>query len=225
MGAQGDDSKTPGSAGKGPGGSSDLSRDMTAATPSGVAPRGAPASSIASGTRLDHFEVLERIGAGGFGEVYRARDIRVDRLVALKVLPEDFLEGEERRARFEREAKLLASLNHPGIATLYSFEEVPGSSSSSSLPSSPARHLLVMELVEGKTLHAALTNGPLPAPEALDIAIQIADALAEAHRAGILHRDVKSGNVMLTSRGQVKVLDFGLAKRLVRITSTLAAAP
>jgi dienelactone hydrolase len=214
MGAGGDDSKGPGSTGKG--GASDLSRDMTAATPSpGAGPRGAPAPSIASGTTLDHFKVLERIGAGGFGEVYRARDIRVDRLVALKVLPEDFLEGEERRARFEREAKLLASLNHPGIAILYSFEEIPGSSSaSSSFPSSPTRHVLVMELVEGETLHAALANGPLPVSEALPIAIQIADALAEAHRAGILHRDVKSGNVMLTSRGQVKVLDFGLAKRL-----------
>ncbi len=130
-------------------------------------------------------------------------------MVALKVLPEDFLEGEERRVRFEREAKLLASLNHPGIATLYSFEEISGSS-----PSSAARHVLVMELVEGKTLHATLANGPLPARQAVAIALQIAEALAEAHRAGILHRDIKSGNVMLTPRGQVKVLDFGLAKRL-----------
>jgi formylglycine-generating enzyme required for sulfatase activity/dienelactone hydrolase len=149
--------------------------------------------------------VLERIGAGGFGEVYRARDLRLTREVAIKVLPEDFLEGEERRARFEREARLLASLNHPGIAHLYSFEEIPGPLT---------RDVLVMELVEGRTLHAALAKGPLPAAEALSIAIQIADALAEAHRAGILHRDVKSGNIMLTSRGQVKVLDFGLAKRL-----------
>ena len=191
---------------EGDGGSSDLSRDLTAATPPGSAPR--PSSSI-SGTTLQHFEVFERIGAGGFGEVYRAKDSRLGRTVALKVLPEDFLEGEERKARFEREAKLLASLNHPGIATLYSFEEIPGPS-----PSSPARHVLVMELVEGKTLHAALAKGPLPVGEAIAVGVQIADALAEAHRAGILHRDVKSGNVMLTSRGQVKVLDFGLAKRL-----------
>ena len=198
--------------GGGAGGSSDLSRDLTAATPPGSAPR-PPAPSI-SGTTLQHFEVLERIGAGGFGEVYRARDTRVDRMVALKVLPEDFLEGEERRVRFEREAKLLASLNHPGIATLYSFEEIPGSLSSSSSVPSPKRHVLVMELVEGKTLHAALAKGPLPIADALSIAIQIADVLAEAHRAGILHRDIKSGNIMLTSRGQVKVLDFGLAKRL-----------
>ena len=114
-------------------------------------------------------------------------------MVALKVLPEEFLESEERKARFEREAQLLASLNHPAIAVLYSFEEIPGSSASS-----PARHVLVMELVEGKTLHAALANGPLSAPRPSPIAIQIAEALAEAHRAGILHRDVKSGNVMLT---------------------------
>jgi dienelactone hydrolase len=197
--------------GAGAGGSSDFSKDMTAATPPGSVPR--PGSSSLSGTTLGHFEVRERIGAGGFGEVYRARDIRVDRQVALKVLPEDFLEGEERRTRFEREAKLLASLNHPGIAILYSFEEIPGSSSSSR-SSSAIRHVLVMELVDGKTLHAALAKGPLPVSEALPIAIQIADALAEAHRAGILHRDVKSSNVMLSSRGHVKVLDFGLAKRL-----------
>jgi dienelactone hydrolase len=194
----------------GAGASSGPSEEVTIGAPAvSSGSYGTPAPSIQSGAVLGHFEVLGRIGSGGFGEVYKARDTRVDRLVALKVLPEDFLEGEERKARFEREAKLLASLNHPGIATLYSFEEIPGSSSFSL-----ARHFLVMELIEGKTLHAALANGPLPVPEALPIAIQIADALAEAHRVGILHRDVKSGNVMLTSRGQVKVLDFGLAKRL-----------
>jgi hypothetical protein len=193
--------------GGGAGGSSDLSRDLTAATPPGSSPR--PPSPSISGTTLQHFEVLERIGAGGFGEVYRARDTRIDRQVALKVLPEEFFESEERRTRFEREARMLASVNHPAIAVLYSFEEIPGHS-----PSSQARHVLVMELVEGKTLHAALAKGPLPIADALSIAIQIADALAEAHRAGILHRDIKSGNIMLTSRGQVKVLDFGLAKRL-----------
>src|SRR5512143_1040899 len=161
---------------------------------------------ITPGSKLGPYEILSPLGAGGMGEVYRAKDTRVDRLVALKVLPEEFFENEERRARFEREAKLLASLNHPGIATLYSFEEIPGSSS--------RRHVLAMELVEGKSLHQALAHGPLPVADALSVGIQIADALAEAHRAGILHRDVKCGNVMLNSRGQVKVLDFGLAKRL-----------
>src|SRR5512141_3176397 len=165
--------------------------------------------SLAAAARLGPYEILGPLGAGGMGEVYRAKDSRLGRTVALKVLPEDFLEGEERKLRFEREAQLLATLNHPGIATLYSFEEIPGPS-----PSSPARHILVMELVDGKTLHATVASGPLPAQQAISIGIQIADALAEAHRAGILHRDVKSGNVMLTSRGQVKVLDFGLAKRL-----------
>jgi dienelactone hydrolase len=188
---------------------SDLSNELTAAIPPGGAP---PPSPSISGTTLAHFEVLERIGAGGFGEVYRARDARVDRMVALKVVPEELFEGEERKQRFEREARMLASLNHPGIATLYSFEEIPGSSSSSA--PSLTRHVLVMELVEGKTLHSALAKGPLPVSEAIAVGVQIADALAEAHRAGILHRDVKSGNIMLTPRGQVKVLDFGLAKRL-----------
>ncbi|MEO8054515.1 MAG: protein kinase [Acidobacteriota bacterium] len=217
-----EDSAKPGSLGDTAGGISDLSRDLTAAAPPGSAPR-PPAPSI-SGTTLGHFEVLERIGAGGMGEVYRAKDLRLTRDVAIKVLPEDFLKGEESRARFEREARLLAALNHPGIAAIYSFEEIPGSLSSSSAASA-TRHVLVMELVDGRTLHAALAKGPFSAAEALSIAIQIADALAEAHRAGILHRDVKSGNIMLTSRGQVKVLDFGLAKRLEGGPASGAAGP
>src|SRR5664280_864049 len=142
------------------------------------------------------------------GEVWRARDTRVDRPVALKVLPEDFLEGEERRARFEREAKLLASLNHPGIATLYSFEEIPGSSASDST----ARHVLTMELLEGETLREQLRAGSLPPRKAIDVAAQIAQALAAAHEKGIVHRDLKPENVFLTKNDRVKILDFGLAK-------------
>ena len=205
MAPQGDDSKDREG--------SDLSRDVTVATPPGSVLH--PPSSSISGTTLGHFEVLERIGAGGFGEVYRAKDSRLGRTVAIKVLPEEFFESEERKARFDREARLLASVSHPAIASLYSFEEIPGPS-----PSSPARHVLVMELVEGKTLHAALAQGPLSTSDALSVAIQIADALAEAHRTGILHRDIKSGNIMLTPRGHVKVLDFGLAKRLEGGAST-----
>ncbi|MDL2718905.1 MAG: serine/threonine-protein kinase, partial [Acidobacteriota bacterium] len=162
--------------------------------------------SIAPGTRLGPYEILSPLGKGGMGEVYRARDARVDRVVALKVLPEELFEGEERRRRFEREAKMLASLNHPGIAVLYSFEEIPSSLSSSS------RHLLVMELVEGEGLDARAASGPLPLEETLSFARQIAEALEAAHEKGIVHRDLKPANVMVTKNGRVKVLDFGLAK-------------
>ena len=140
------------------------------------------------------------------GEVYRAKDSRVDRVVALKVLPEDFLEGEERRERFAREAKLLASLNHPGIATLYSFEELPSS------PSSSTRHILVMELLEGETLRQAIAAGKLPLRRAIDWAVQIAHGLAAAHDKGVVHRDLKPENLFVTKDGRVKILDFGLAK-------------
>jgi len=134
------------------------------------------------------------------GEVYQARDTRLDRVVALKVLPEEFFEGEERRARFEREARLLASLNHPGIATLYSFEEISG------------RNVLTMELVGGKDLATRLASGPLPLEESLSLARQIAEALEAAHEKGIVHRDLKPANVVVSSEGKVKLLDFGLAK-------------
>jgi formylglycine-generating enzyme required for sulfatase activity/dienelactone hydrolase/predicted Ser/Thr protein kinase len=214
MGFRGDDSKKPGSTGGDPGKNSDLSREMTAATPSpGAGPRGAPASSIDSGTTLDHFEVLELLGAGGFGEVYRGRDTRLGRMVAIKVLPEDFARDAELRERFRREAMAASALNHPNICTVYDLAEAGG------------KTFIVMELVEGKTLHAALANGPLLAGEAIAIGLQVADALAEAHRAGILHRDIKSANIMLTSRGQVKVLDFGLAKRVATEAASGEAAP
>jgi eukaryotic-like serine/threonine-protein kinase len=145
------------------------------------------------------------------GEVYRARDPRLAREVAVKVLPEDFLEGEERKQRFEREARLLAALNHPGIAAIYSFEEIPGSSPSSP-GSSVTRHVLVMELVEGEDLAQRLTSGPLSLEESLSYAKQIAEALEAAHEKGIVHRDLKPSNVKITPEGRVKLLDFGLAK-------------
>jgi serine/threonine protein kinase/Tol biopolymer transport system component len=137
------------------------------------------------------------------GEVYRAKDTRVDRAVALKVLPEEFFESEERRGRFEREARMLASLNHSGIAVLYSFEEIPSPSSS--------RHLLVMELVEGDDLARRISSGPLPLDESFSFARQIAEALEAAHEKGIVHRDLKPANVKVTPDGRVKLLDFGLA--------------
>jgi serine/threonine protein kinase len=161
---------------------------------------------LAAGMKLGPYEVLAPLGAGGMGEVYRARDVRVDRAVALKVLPEEFFESEERRGRFEREARMLASLNHPGIAVLYSFEEIPSSSPSSS------RHLLAMELVEGEGLDARISSGPLSLEESLSFSRQIAEALEAAHEKGIIHRDLKPANVRVTHEGRVKLLDFGLAK-------------
>ncbi|MBK9065222.1 MAG: protein kinase [Acidobacteria bacterium] len=162
---------------------------------------------LAAGTRLGPYEIVSLLGAGGMGEVYRARDSRLARDVAMKVLPEEFFEGEEKRQRFEREARLLAALNHPGIAAIYSFEEIPSSSSST-------RHLLVMELVEGSDLAARLATGPLPLEESLSVARQIAEALEAAHAKGIVHRDLKPANVKVTPEGRVKLLDFGIAKAI-----------
>jgi hypothetical protein len=161
---------------------------------------------IATGTRLGPYEVISALGAGGMGEVYRATDSKLGRDVALKVLSEEFFEDKGRVARFEREARLLAALNHPNVAAVYSFEEIPGSSGSS------GRHLLVMELVEGDTLRVAFPAEPLPAKKILEIGVQIADGLAKAHAAGIVHRDLKPENVMVSREGWVKILDFGLAK-------------
>ncbi len=169
---------------------------------------------LAPGTRLGPYEVLASLGAGGMGEVYRAKDPKLAREVAVKVLPGDFLEGEERRERFEREARALARLNHPGIASVYSFEEIPGSSSSStsSSSSSLSRHILVMELLEGETLRARLAGGPLSVRKAVDFAVQVARGLAAAHEKGVVHRDLKPENLFVTRDGRVKILDFGLAK-------------
>src|SRR5712691_13311162 len=145
---------------------------------------------VAAGTRLGPYEVLAPIGAGGMGEVYRARDTKLKREVALKVLPEAFANDPERMARFQREAEVLASLNHLNIAQIYAVEE----------------RALVMELVEGENL-----QGPLPIETALDYARQIADALEAAHEKGITHRDLKPANIKVTPQGVVKVLAFGLA--------------
>jgi TolB-like protein/Flp pilus assembly protein TadD len=142
------------------------------------------------------------------GEVYRARDPRLGRDVAVKVLPEDFLEGEEGKARFAREAKLLAALSHPNVAAVFSFEEVPSSSLSSF-----SRHILVMELLAGSTLRERLESGPVPPKLAVDYALQIARGLSAAHEKGIVHRDLKPENLIVSKEGHLKILDFGLAKR------------
>ena len=155
---------------------------------------------LSPGTRLGSYEVLGPLGAGGMGEVYRARDTRLDREVALKVLPESFALDAERLARFEREAKTLASLNHPHIAQVHGFEEAGGI------------RVLAMELVEGDDLSQRIARGPLAVDEALPIARQIAEALEAAHLAGIVHRDLKPANIKVRPDGTVKVLDFGLAK-------------
>ncbi len=161
--------------------------------------------SLAAGLSVAHYRITAAIGAGGMGEVYRATDTKLGREVALKLLPEAFASDAERLARFEREAKLLASLNHPGIAHLYGFDAV-------TLADGTKAHVLVMELVEGEDLAARLKRGAIPLDEALGIAKQIAEALEEAHEKGIVHRDLKPANVKVTPDGKVKVLDFGLAK-------------
>lgn len=162
------------------------------------------------GTRLGPYEIVSPLGAGGMGEVYRAKDTRLARDVAVKVLPEDFLEGEEGKTRFQREAKLLAALSHPNIAAVYSFEEIPSSSPSSS------RHILVMELLEGTTLREKLDSGPIIQRQAVDLALQIAKGLSAAHEKGIVHRDLKPENIFVSKDGHLKILDFGLAKRTAR---------
>jgi len=156
--------------------------------------------SIAPGTRLASYDVLSLLGAGGMGEVYRARDTRLGRDVAIKVLPESFALDPDRVTRFTREAKMLASLNHPGIAAIYGIEE------------QGATRALVIELVDGEDLSQIIARGPLPAADALAIARQIADALDAAHGAGVIHRDLKPANIKVKADGTVKVLDFGLAK-------------
>jgi eukaryotic-like serine/threonine-protein kinase len=148
------------------------------------------------GNAIGQYEIVAKLGAGGMGEVYRARDTRLHREVAIKVLPELFALDPERLTRFEREAQLLAALNHPNIAQIYGVEE----------------RALVMELVEGEDLAQRISRGPLSIPEALGISRQIAEALEAAHEAGIVHRDLKPANIKITPQGVVKVLDFGLAK-------------
>jgi serine/threonine protein kinase len=154
---------------------------------------------LSPGTRLGPYEVQSAIGAGGMGEVYKARDTRLDRSVAIKVLPAELSADPDRQARFEREAKTIAGLNHPHICTLHDVGEHDGST------------FLVMEHLTGETLAQRLAKGPLPLDEALEVGAQIADALSVAHRQGVIHRDLKPGNVMLTKTG-AKLLDFGLAK-------------
>jgi serine/threonine-protein kinase len=171
------------------------------------------AAALAASARLGPYEITAKLGEGGMGEVYRATDTKLKRDVAIKVLPAAFTEDKERLARFEREAQLLAQLHHPNIASIFGLEESEGTKA------------LVMELVEGPTLAERLVSGPLPLPECLSIAHQIAEALEEAHEKGIVHRDLKPANVKVTAEGKVKVLDFGLAKAMDQVAGSGSGAP
>src|SRR5262249_6754135 len=164
---------------------------------------------LAAGTFLGPYEILAPLGAGGMGEVYRAKDTKLGRDVALKVLPATFTNDPERLARFRREAQVLAALNHPHIGAIYDLEE--------------ANHqqFLVLEFADGESLDKWVARGPLPVDDALGIARQIAEALEAAHEKGIIHRDLKPANVAVTHDGQVKVLDFGLSKAVDSTSRTL----
>jgi hypothetical protein len=166
--------------------------------------------SLSPGTRLAAYEIQSALGAGGMGEVYRARDTKLDRDVAIKILPDAFAHDPERVARFEREAKTLAALNHPNIGSIYGLEEYEHTDVVSGF--SRTGLALVLELVEGPTLADRITQGPIPITEALAIARQMAEALEAAHELGIIHRDLKPANIKVRDDGTVKVLDFGLAK-------------
>jgi serine/threonine protein kinase len=152
------------------------------------------------GKTLGTFECTALLGKGGMGEVYQAKDLKLGRDVAIKVLPEEFASDADRVARFQREAKLLASLNHTNIAAIHGLEESNGI------------HFLVLELIEGDTLADRIKSGAIPVEEALKLALQIAEALEAAHEKGVIHRDLKPANIKVTPDGKVKVLDFGLAK-------------
>src|SRR5262245_61716607 len=159
------------------------------------------------GTKLAHYEITAHLGSGGMGDVYRATDTKLGRSVAIKLLPEGFSHDTERVARFQREARVLASLNHPNIAAIYGVDEID------------TRHFLVMELVQGETLAERIKRGAIRIEDALPIAKQIAEALEAAHENGIMHRDLKPANIKIAPDGKVKVLDFGLAKAIDHVPS------
>ena len=155
---------------------------------------------LVSGTKLGPYEILSPLGAGGMGEVYRAHDTRLDREVAIKILPESLTSNPDRLHRFEQEARATAALNHPNILAVYQMATQDGVS------------YLVEELLDGETLRERLRRGPIPLRKAIDYAVQIANGLASAHDKGIIHRDLKPENLFLTKDSRVKILDFGLAK-------------
>src|SRR5437868_1182778 len=167
---------------------------------------------LSTATKLGPYEIVAPLGAGGMGEVYRARDTKLGRDVALKILPATFTNDPERLARFRREAQVLAALNHPHIGQIYGLDATDGT------------QFLVLELVDGESLDRRIARGPIPVDDALSIAKQIAEALEAAHEKGIIHRDLKPANIALTRDGNVKVLDFGLAKALAPNAAGAAAS-
>jgi serine/threonine protein kinase len=167
---------------------------------------------LVPGTRLGPYEIVAPLGAGGMGEVYRARDTRLDRTVAVKILPQGLAATAESRERFDHEARAISSLNHPHICHLYDVGHQNGTD------------FLVMEYLEGESLATRLERGALPVSELLRIGIEVADALDKSHRQGVVHRDLKPGNLMLTKSG-AKLLDFGLAKSVASLAGDLSSSP